>query len=104
MTIFDVPEKQRISIHPPRVGRDRDDADESEVAEDISIHPPRVGRDWQGENLAPVIRISIHPPRVGRDERRSKNAHCYDISIHPPRVGRDSKSSQKFFVNFCARR
>ena len=26
------------------------------------------------------------------------------ISIHPPRVGRDSKSSQKFFVNFCARR
>ena len=27
-----------------------------------------------------------------------------EISIHPPRVGRDSKSSQKFFVNFCARR
>ena len=26
------------------------------------------------------------------------------VSIHPPRVGRDSKSSQKFFVNFCARR
>ena len=26
------------------------------------------------------------------------------VSIHPPRVGRDRKSSQKFFVNFCARR
>ena len=48
--------------------------------------------------------ISIHPPRVGRDEYNSSLDSVTKISIHPPRVGRDSKSSQKFFVNFCARR
>ena len=49
--------------------------------------------------------ISIHPPRVGRDLGRGAfTAPPLAISIHPPRVGRDSKSSQKFFVNFCARR
>ena len=34
----------------------------------ISIHPPRVGRDrWQGWQADRYFRISIHPPRVGRD-------------------------------------
>ena len=48
--------------------------------------------------------ISIHPPRVGRDPDTRIIQHRGVISIHPPRVGRDSKSSQKFFVNFCARK
>ena len=64
---------------------------------------------WGGTSLevreAEERCISIHPPRVGRDVRRlaCRPAGRF-ISIHPPRVGRDSKSSQKFFVNFCARR
>ena len=35
----------QISIHPPRVGRDRRPR-HGQVGVTISIHPPRVGRDW----------------------------------------------------------
>ncbi len=93
----------------------------------ISIHPPRVGRDEGDMYLIIELLISIHPPRVGRDQgvpllghgqrrfqstlpvwggtaRILRGMKLWVISIHPPRVGRDSKSSQKFFVNFCARR
>ena len=63
---------------------------------------------WGGTDTVPAWAtlddISIHPPRVGRDFPFGMVLGFGIISIHPPRVGRDSKSSQKFFVNFCARR
>ena len=64
---------------------------------------------WGGTPITPrvvvTLAVSIHPPRVGRDPvLHSETLVLPVVSIHPPRVGRDSKSSQKFFVNFCARR
>ena len=78
----------------------------------ISIHPPRVGRDWFNfcstihfcvfQSTLPVwggtvkigqhpvgVGISIHPPRVGRDGMEEMVDEPQGISIHPPRVGRD---------------
>ena len=100
-----------ISIHAPRVGRDRCDADRIHRTE-ISIHAPRVGRDPTAKASVPQQRqfqstrpvwgatyadwlvktiqgISIHAPRVGRDLIR-KWIDIY-IRIYPvaPRVGRD---------------
>ena len=95
---------EKISIHPPRVGRDPGRCD-LRIVPDISIHPPRVGRD-DADFIADFKRTDFNPPSpcgegpaIGRMRLREVR-----ISIHPPRVGRDSKSSQKFFVNFCARR
>ena len=117
----------RISIHPPRVGRDlpmlwgtrwmisfqstlpvwggtsHPSADFAQVFGFQSTLPV-----WGGTLLFSSLfqhpLISIHPPRVGRDPALVIAPKRVAISIHPPRVGRDSKSSQKFFVNFCARR
>ena len=33
----------------------------------ISIHPPRAGRDEHGQACRNDYNISIHPPRAGRD-------------------------------------
>ena len=78
----------------------------------ISIHPPRAGRDvvWYGLNWSfelfqstrPVRGgtrhnltdgqaglISIHPPRAGRDAESGFELLARIISIHPPRAGRD---------------
>ena len=56
----------------------------------ISIHPPRVGRDPTVDSIQHMPYISIHPPRVGRDvEDTWGDMEDGDISIHPPRVGRD---------------
>ena len=35
----------------------------------VSIHPPRVGRDTISSKIALCSSVSIHPPRVGRDLR-----------------------------------
>ena len=44
--IGDIPnDVRRISIHPPRVGRDECDRQPVPAETGISIHPPRVGRD-----------------------------------------------------------
>jgi len=79
---------------------------------DVSIHAPRVGRDKIGFGLEWIdIYVSIHAPRVGRDGgivikkegidcfnsraprgARRPNAtmrHRPNVSIHAPRVGRD---------------
>ena len=81
----------KISIHAPRVGRDKRRQLFAGARKRISIHAPRVGRDWfkysglfivhQFQSTRPVwgatflddavetrIGISIHAPRVGRDE------------------------------------
>ena len=59
-----------ISIHPPRVGRDRAFCGRGVARFSISIHPPRVGRDDFHGVFSLGLGISIHPPRVGRDRMR----------------------------------
>ena len=79
-----------ISIHAPRVGRDRRVLAHEHHHSAISIHAPRVGRDPEAkENLVAAINISIHAPRVGRDLDDVALPLMLDISIHAPRVGRD---------------
>ena len=78
-----------ISIHAPRVGRDRGFTLPAESVK-ISIHAPRVGRDVYVNYTKTIGKISIHAPRVGRDHRAATSAFCGGIiSIHAPRVGRD---------------
>ena len=81
---------RRISIHPPRVGRDRLQRRAPGGGAGISIHPPRVGRDVQA---GPLLSNEHHfnpPSPCGEGpencHRRPDRRH---ISIHPPRVGRD---------------
>ena len=59
---------------------------------EISIHAPRVGRDKCCKSPHRPTAISIHAPRVGRDGLYQPCVREYIvISIHAPRVGRDSK-------------
>ena len=59
--------------------------------EAISIHTPRVGRDRPLRHFDCENVISIHTPRVGRDLFRSDPKRIAAvISIHTPRVGRDT--------------
>ena len=57
--------------------------------EAISIHTPRVGRDRPLRHFDCENVISIHTPRVGRDLQNCKGRNGKNISIHTPRVGRD---------------
>ena len=60
------------------------------ICKAISIHAPRVGRDrFYGMTYAQRD-ISIHAPRVGRDEIKTLEGTMIAISIHAPRVGRDN--------------
>ena len=80
-----------ISIHAPRVGRDR-----------MYVHLPMRHNQFQStrpvwgatneetERFSPES-ISIHAPRVGRDYAVAQNLFGDCISIHAPRVGRDRK-------------
>ena len=100
-----------ISIHAPRVGRDRDLLAVSSVRrhfnprapcgarriEDISKHHallfqstrPVWGATCAVCHVPLRQRISIHAPRVGRDREPACNHLVHHISIHAPRVGRD---------------
>ena len=94
-----------ISIHPPRVGRDGLTPALGQGTQQISIHPPRVGRDCSADVWACKTWYFNPPSPCGEGLLYTQWVYkAIGISIHPPRVGRDSKSSQKFFVNFCARR
>ena len=100
-----------ISIHAPRVGRDRTISEgfhfvdifqstrpvwgataigiQAARVEPISIHAPRVGRDQAVFCSRLDMPISIHAPRVGRDGDDDTGKPSRGISIHAPRVGRD---------------
>ena len=100
-----------ISIHAPRVGRDKAS---SSIAPEVSYFNPRApcgarpnkcpikdhpmpfqstrpvwGATTIVTDLADGISISIHAPRVGRDSALQNLAVALVISIHAPRVGRD---------------
>ena len=103
---------RRISIHAPRVGRDRLRAQKNLCCGHFNPRAPcgarrrarlknRLRHLFQSTRPvwgATAIRgararaeaISIHAPRVGRDKGRGENlVVTLDISIHAPRVGRD---------------
>ena len=115
-----------ISIHPPRVGRDTPTLLGLSYALDFNPPSP-CGEGLPGGGLGTCIVVfqSTLPVWGGTSSiRNCRRTSAFQstlpvwggtistgqllldtiISIHPPRVGRDSKSSQKFFVNFCARR
>jgi hypothetical protein len=100
-----------VSIHAPRVGRDRPHRapqprdpcfnprapcgarpqaqGRSPRRPVVSIHAPRVGRDEDGVADLVAFVVSIHAPRVGRDRHRADDDLRRHVSIHAPRVGRD---------------
>ena len=55
----------------------------------ISIHPPRAGRDWMQRMLSKTLMISIHPPRAGRDDQDQDrdNQEAVFQSTRPVRGG-----------------
>ena len=103
----------KISIHPPRGGRDEVCQSKGSKAV-ISIHPPRGGRDIPTIDVSMVM-VDFNPPSPwgeGRFGRRRCNIRCQfqstlpvgggtgpggrrgpagAISIHPPRGGRDPR-------------
>ena len=104
----------RVSIHPPRVGRDRVQLPSTPRCG--SFNPPSPCGEGRcvGICLHPVPGVSIHPPRVGRDKSSpllllkapgfnppspcgeglddfDKLFEDRSVSIHPPRVGRDGR-------------
>ena len=65
----------------------------SYIRRKISIHSPRMGRDRRRRLRMNPLFISIHSPRMGRDVLQiPDNPTCYKISIHSPRMGRDELS------------
>ena len=78
-----------ISIHAPRVGRDRGQS-VHHVDSDISIHAPRVGRD-QCSTVPFIVQQNFNPraPCGARLFSGKTSVGNSVISIHAPRVGRD---------------
>ena len=80
----------RISIHAPRVGRDRGHRTRWSRPSIFQSTRPVWGATAIRGARARAEAISIHAPRVGRDKGRGENlVVTLDISIHAPRVGRD---------------
>ena len=107
----------RISIHSPRMGRDR--ADTLGAGHDPHFNPlsphgerPKLATFWGasrqfqstlpawGETISDGAykhceAISIHSPRMGRDVQDLRPRHVLlQISIHSPRMGRDDRPAK----------
>ena len=82
-------EYEDISIHAPRVGRDRESISRLETLSHFNPRAPCGARQKYWMARTKRISISIHAPRVGRDRSRRLKRGSADISIHAPRVGRD---------------
>ena len=102
---------QRVSIHAPRVGRDRKASLSQSLVDGFQSTRPVWGATKVGTVYKTTGKVSIHAPRVGRDLGGDKAASLalfqstrpvwgatYDcprpplsqsVSIHAPRVGRD---------------
>ena len=55
----------------------------------VSIHAPRMGRDRLRTVQTHQRRVSIHAPRMGRDMPPMAIRMLFVVSIHAPRMGRD---------------
>ncbi len=94
-------EQFTVSIHAPRVGRDK--IGQAGGFEDARFQSTRPA--W---GATPVIGgvefvhfVSIHAPRVGRDRRKARVRRMAVVSIHAPRVGRDTWSGAGISRIFC---
>ena len=79
-----------ISIHAPRVGRDREVV--KKMCREVlfqSTRPVWGATDTFQKLQINAAVISIHAPRVGRDIAEGDYKNHFAISIHAPRVGRD---------------
>ena len=107
-----------VSIHAPRVGRDRSRR-RSDSGASVSIHAPRVGRDGDGiQRFDCIPRFNPRAPRgarrgtasssnstTGFNPRAPRGARqagrrpgrAARVSIHAPRVGRDRASMRGWF-------
>ena len=87
-----------ISIHAPRVGRDRLAWYKADFTlKDFNPRAPCGARPEAKDTLVAAINISIHAPRVGRDARwRVPACGTSWISIHAPRVGRDAACENQY--------
>ena len=95
----------QISIHAPRMGRDRFDITIGIMASRFQSTRPAWGATsslWSP--LYPYC-ISIHAPRMGRDAIKLHLQEKIKISIHAPRMGRDKncKAMADEFINFNPR-
>ena len=79
----------RISIHPPRAGRDDEFIPESHERPLFQSTRPVRGGTAHDLSKGSKDNISIHPPRAGRDAGFHGKDFRGLISIHPPRAGRD---------------
>ena len=82
----------RISIHPPRVGRDRKCGRHRD--DQIYFNPPAPGGAGRGAASSPRCHLhDFNPPAPGGAGRHpGAGIHpAKSISIHPPRVGRDQE-------------
>ncbi len=100
-----------VSIHAPRVGRDRCDGSRGSLLLRFNPRAPCGARPsifarkkplCEFQSTRPVwgatadvalrnaaMTVSIHAPRVGRDAFSPSSRASYMVSIHAPRVGRD---------------
>ena len=80
-----------VSIHAPRVGRDRLFV-AARILVDVSIHAPRVGRDPSTPmSLFGGGRFQSTRPVWGATSSRWSHSVVSKVSIHAPRVGRDGR-------------
>ena len=78
-----------ISIHAPRVGRDRTMRKCGDTSRNFNPRAPCGARLYIHRSGRRKAGISIHAPRVGRDPGGRHVQQPDQISIHAPRVGRD---------------
>ena len=79
-----------ISIHSPRMGRDRSFPPPAARPQQFQSTLPAWGETCARGPPAPKDGISIHSPRMGRDHARlGAGGGKHPISIHSPRMGRD---------------
>ena len=82
----------RISIHSPRMGRDRFFAMRFPLFVKFQSTLPAWGETEWYKYLTGSTPISIHSPRMGRDAKPYIYNPADAISIHSPRMGRDAWS------------
>ena len=93
--------QSKISIHPPRAGRDEKKRYYQLQGNQFqSTRPVRGGTAQSSHTFLPIPKISIHPPRAGRDDHQAPPFRFFLISIHPPRAGRDP-SGNKYSMMKC---
>ena len=84
--------KNEVSIHAPRVGRDHLSPASHDVRE-FQFTRPAWGATVRHASASKPNIVSIHAPRVGRDSPIPSTAPYHCVSIHAPRVGRDAAPS-----------